>query len=227
MIARQYLDAYDQARKSLATKDPELVAALGGASFDPAASLFTLVYCGMQVEVQYPSGTTKAYHPLANAADTPVGSTVPLTDPEQVLVLQYLAGASGLPLRGRWLSFLELPGGQLHYAPFQGEALRPLALTFGQDPASFLKAGRTLAGCRSDAGRPGLVIPAFPRIPLAILLWPGNEEFAARSAILFDASAVTHLSTASLYVLGIEVSKRLISCIPTRQPGPPVPRFRW
>ncbi|MGB9791761.1 MAG: DUF3786 domain-containing protein [Thermacetogeniaceae bacterium] len=41
------------------------------------------------------------------------------------------------------------------------------------------------------------------------MLWLGDEEFPATANMVFDSAAPSHLSTASLYVLGVNVTRRL------------------
>jgi len=126
------------------------------------------------------------------------------------LVLQYLAGASGLPPRGRWLSFLELPEGVLHHVPFVEQILKPLARFFGRRGEAFAAAGRLLGGRELTLADRSFLVEALPRLPLAVLLWEEDEEFPARADILFDAVAPTSLPTASLWVLGQELAKVLM-----------------
>jgi hypothetical protein len=134
---------------------------------------------------------------------------VPFND--RTIILQYLCGASGLPPRGRWLSFLELPDGDHHYAPFQTDASNPLARTYGARFAEFRHAALTLGGREIELGDLSYSIPALPKLPLAVVLWEGDEEFPARSNILFDAVAPTHLTTAALWILGIELAHKMLS----------------
>jgi hypothetical protein len=50
----------------------------------------------------------------------------------------------------------------------------------------------------------------LPRVPLAVCLWPGDEEVPAQAAILFDSNAGRHLPTDGLALLGSGLTGRLI-----------------
>lgn len=191
----QYRQAYLDAIAGFGQKDPAQMAALSGGEY--ISGEIQLSYCGQPCRVKYPSGVIS------------VEGWTELPHEEQIIILQYMAGASGLPPRGRWLSFLELPGGPHHFAPFQLEAIHPLARTFGRKPEAFLAAALQLGGTREHFGHAGAVIPALPRISLGVVLWTEDDEFPATANILFDASAETYLPTASLYMLGIAVSGRM------------------
>lgn len=194
----QYKQAYLDARREFSEKDPYLMTSLSGARCQDG-KMITLSYLGRTCNVSYPQGEIQ----LSGWSDPP--------HEELILILQYLAGASGLPLRERWLSFLELPGGPHHFVPFQQEAILPLAKAFGDKPAIFLETAASLGGRETDLGHAGVIIPVLPNLPLAFILWTGDEEFPATANILFDTSAETYLPTASLYMLGIAAVKRLLA----------------
>ncbi|MHB1042878.1 MAG: DUF3786 domain-containing protein [Eubacteriales bacterium] len=191
--------AFKEAHKILLTLVPRSIAMASGAGFDEKRGLFFLEYCGEMHEISLVEGTV-----------TRCGSPEEVSYNDRTLILQYLAFSSGLPPRGRWLSFLDLPEGILHYAPFQKDALSPLAVTFGADPGGFLAAAARLKGAPAAMGNVAAVIPALPKIPLAVILWLGDDEFPAKAVVLFDSVSPTHLSTAALWVLGVEVARKLI-----------------
>ncbi|MGB9804045.1 DUF3786 domain-containing protein [Desulfofundulus sp.] len=185
-------------------REPEAVVLRTGASFDNQKKTFLLRYFGQIYEIDLAGNVHKQGPP----------GVVPYND--RTLILQYLCSASGLPPRGRWLSFLELPDGAHHHAPFHNEALIPLAKTFGTRLEDFHSIIRQLGGNPINMGDAGAEILALPKLPLAVVIWAGDEEFPPRANILFDAIAPTHLTTAALWVLGVELAHKLISFI---QPG--------
>ena len=191
--------AFKEAHKKLLLMDPYMITMASGATFDRERGIFFLEYCGEPYQVLLQEGQV-----LKGGA----GEEVSYND--CTLILQYLAYASGLPPRGRWLSFLELPEGILHYAPFQIDALNPLARTFGADPDDFFAATAQFKGTPMQMGDAAAVLPVLPKIPLAFVIWLGDDEFPAKANVLFDAVSPTHLSTAALWVLGIEAAKKVI-----------------
>lgn len=194
----QFRQAYLAALFDFSKKDPALMAKLaGGACLDE--NLIEISYLGQLCRVAHPDGKIS----IPAWPDPP--------HEELILILQYLAGASGLPRRERWLSFLDLPGGPHHFAPFKREAIFPLAKAFANQPNLFLAAAKSLGGRETVLGNVGAILPVFPRLPLAVMLWAGDDEFPAAADILFDAVAETYLPTASLYMLGIAASQRLLA----------------
>jgi len=191
------INAYAEAAQKLAALPPEDVAARSGAAYDREKGVFLLSYFGREYEVERNGGIF-----CAGQNDVPYN--------DRVIIVQYLCQASGLP-RGRWLSFLELPDGSHHYAPLQIDATIPLAKRFGRNPDGFQRAARALGGIPLEIGDHGFKIPALPKLPLAVILWAGDEEFGAQTNILFDAVAPTHLSTAALWVLGVELARKMLA----------------
>jgi hypothetical protein len=192
--------------KDFASRDPQEMADLSGALYRD--NTIILQYCNLPLAVNYPRGEINFLERGKNST-TEENLQEKLSTEEKVVILQYLTRASGLPVRGQWLSFLDLRGGPLHWKPFQKEALEPLAKKYYSKKDQFLKLAFEHGGSPLEQGDAGVVIPVFPRIPLAFILWEGDEEFAPRSTILYDSVAETYLDTAGLYVLGIQAVIRV------------------
>lgn len=191
------VNAYQEAVKRFGDIDPEDAAARSGAKLD--GDRFEIVYFGSPYIVERDGRVWKAGDPQAEVSFN-----------DRTLIVQYLCEASGLPPRGTWISFLQLPDGAHHYAPFQTDATIPLARVFGSGMDGFEEAARALGGDPISMGDKSFYIPAFPKLPLAVTIWEGDDEFEARSNILFDSVSQTHLTTAALWVLGVELAHKMI-----------------
>ncbi len=189
-------DALAQALNEFKSNDPRQMAENSGAECDSQNDRLQLAYCGYPYGITFPQGEIET------------SSAPPVCGEERVLFLQYLNWSRGLPPRRKWLSFLELPGGELHNAPFQKEAIFPIAAKFGRNVEKFVSIGEEI-GEPMSAGDAAFIIPVFPFLEMAIIIWGEDEEYSARANILFDEVSIYHLPTASLYVLGILVAKRL------------------
>ena len=107
---------------------------------------------------------------------------------------------------------MQLPDGPHHHAPFVAEAIKPLADTFGRGSHNldmFRAMTAKFSAQSIDMADCGAVIPVFPKLPLAVCIWTGDDEFEANANILFDSTAPLHLTTAALWVMGAEVSRKL------------------
>ena len=190
------INAYSEAIKLFKEKNPGEMAKNAGAAFNKEKDLISLTYMGCPVEVQYPTGEIWS-------------ASLPLVKNDKVLILQYLTGSCGAHPKGDWISFIQLPGGPHHHAPFVLEAINPLAETFGERIEEFSELVRSFGADEIEMGDYGVKISVFPLIPMAVCLRRGDEEFQPGANVLFDSNANLHLTTAALWVLGIELSRKL------------------
>jgi hypothetical protein len=187
-----------EARSEFANGDPGQMARSSGSEFLPERQAVRLNYLNSFYDVSFPDGEI-----------TGEGAGA-LNQDEEAILLKYLNQVGGIDPIGRWMAFAELPNGMFHDAPFKIEAIRPLGEFFDQQPQRLAQSARQLGGKQIElAGDLSVAIPVFPRLLIAVLLWVGDEEFPGRANMLFDAAAISHLSTASLYVLGINLSRHL------------------
>jgi hypothetical protein len=184
-----------------ASKDPDTMAELSGGRFEEGN--INLKYCNIPLKISHPFGE---FTMLPSHRDS---GEKELAVEEKVVIAQYLMYSCGLPARGTWISFLDLKGGPLHWLPFQKEALIPLAHHYHDRLSLFLERGLEYGGTLIEQGDAGIVIPVLPRLNLAFIIWKGGEGFEPRSMILFDSVAEAYLSTATLYVLGIQATIRV------------------
>lgn len=194
--------AYEEALKQFqAHPNPARMAENSGASFEgQEEGYFTLRYCGEEYTVSYPEG--RITH--ASGQEKEVPKSV------QICILLYMVQALPVVKGKEWKTFKDLPQGYHHWMPFVNEALDPLVKGFGNDAASFQKAAASLGGQPIDIGDMGYEFQMLPRIDLQVIFWAGDEEFPPKANILFNERCVMQLDTATLYMLGIDLSRRLL-----------------
>ena len=128
-----------------------------------------------------------------------------------LMVLVYLTDAKNISSLHTWVSEKDLPGGStffrgLHRLPVEG-----LEERYGRDPAGFLRAGKQLGGTEILYGDRGFAIEVFPRVPLAYILWKGDEEFPSGIKVLFDSTIPSHLPLDIIWCMVFETTRRLLS----------------
>ena len=122
-----------------------------------------------------------------------------------LFILHYLMHGKNISLSGQWVSEKDLIGGA---AFFRGPHTLPtqvLAQAFGQDLSAFLTAGKRLGGKPLSMADAAFVFEITPQIPVAVLLWLGDEEFESQSKLLFDKTIDRHLALDIIYALAVEV----------------------
>jgi len=133
---------------------------------------------------------------------------VPIKD--KVLILHYLLSAKGTLISNKLISFKELPGGVNYFGTFSKRTIEPLVKHFGEHPHLLVDVARKLGGRRVAYGDVAVVVDAFSRVPVTIIIWQGDEEFAPRGNILFDASISDYLPTYDITVLCESITWRLV-----------------
>lgn len=118
--------------------------------------------------------------------------------PEQLCILAYLVGAKDVPLTGKLVRAGSLPGGDFFFRGIHALPADRLANAFGDEPAKLYGAAERLGGVKRDYGDAGVAVALLPRIPLTIVIWGKDDEFEARSSILFDSSAGEHMGLDAL-----------------------------
>lgn len=191
-----YKVTLNEAVKQFIGRDITDIAAKSGANLTPANSL----------ELQF-MGRSYNIAPEGSVSFTDGEVEVPIA--EKILILHYLVHASDVALANKPISFKELPGGAIYITPFTNRSIRPLLGAFGEDPQALLPIAEKLAGKRANHGDVSVIINVFPRIPVTLILWAGDDEFPASGNILFDASAPGYLPTEDYAVLSGMLALRL------------------
>ena len=107
--------------------------------------------------------------------------------------LWYLVGARDVPLSGRLAKPGDMGGGEIYERGTHVLPLDCVADRYGSDLDGFLARGRELDGEETRYGDASVRLLPFPRVPVVLLLWKKDPEFAARAGLLLDSSARFHL----------------------------------
>lgn len=136
---------------------------------------------------------------------------VPLRD--QILILHYLVQAKGTALTNRMITYKELPEGAAYFPTFYQRAIKPLVNYFGQEPKRLLEVAKFLDGREADYGDIAVTINAFRRVPVTLVLWQGDQEFAPEGNILFDSTISDYLPPEDINVLCETIVWRLVKLL--------------
>ncbi len=136
---------------------------------------------------------------------------VPIRD--RVLILHDFNSARGTPVAGRLITFRELPEGVVYFPTFSKRTIKPLLAHFDKEPHLLLEAAEKLGGHNIDYGDTAVTISAFSRVPITIILWRGDEEFAPQGNVAFDATISDYLPTEDITVLCETIAWKLIRSV--------------
>jgi hypothetical protein len=192
-------DALKAAIEQAAGLEPLSACARSGATFsadpdDTDSGMFSLRFLGEAVAISFPE--------FGFATDSRLPAHV------RALLVYYLARSDSSHPTGEWTSFADLPDGRFYAAAFQGytgDALvRRLADKAEAIPAAIASlGGRPLAASELATNADSAwLVPALPRVPVALVWWDADDEFPARAELLFDSSARNHLPIDGCAVIG-------------------------
>jgi hypothetical protein len=157
------------------------------ASFNSYDSTYALTCFGQDIRISLKDRMIFSKSRLGTLLVTSLG------DYSRLSILRYLIHAIDLPLSGQLVRPSDLPGGDVFT---KGTHILPLdkaAAYFSNHYNEFMIAGKSLGGTQADYGDMSLNILPFPRVPVVLIVWLGDEEFPSTASLLFDSSCVSHL----------------------------------
>jgi hypothetical protein len=182
-----YKKAVELGKKELKGKNPKRVGDLSGAGFEADSNgnaVLTIGFLNREVSITWPD---------LKIAFMDSGEELPIQ--QQVLLLHYLNGSKGSRVTGEWIAYQEVPDGKFYLDAFLRRAKNPMVQGFGNQPELLVKMATEVYGARPlDQGDLSVSVQALPMVPVALILWKGDEEFPPEGTILFDRSISDILS---------------------------------
>ena len=177
-----YLERYQK-------EDPLAISDRTQIPYDEKAGVFTLRLMGCTYQISWPDYQIKAvpenvicHYPLENAANA------------RILVLRYFLEGTAAPASGKFLTYREMPWGEVYFRQFQGRCIFRLAYGFGGTLDQFQSIMERLGGVRIEYGDCGYEFEFMNNLRLRFILWAGDDEFPPSAQILFadNFSAAFH-----------------------------------
>jgi len=182
-----YITAVLLGKKELAGKDPKQIARRSGAIYvegtNGKASL-SIYFLNKKIDISWPELD------FTYSVDS---NEVPIQ--QQVLLLHYLNLAEDVIISGEWIAYQEVPDGKFYLDAFIRRAKNPMVQGFGNNPELLVKLTTEVYGATPmEQGDQAVRILALPLIPVALILWEGDDEFTPEGTILFDRTVSRVLS---------------------------------
>ena len=133
-----------------------------------------------------------------------VSCNVPAKVYTSILILHYLIRKiNGLPpIKGEWISFKELVGGEGYYPSFKKRVIDTITRKYGKNPDNLLALVERFRAKKAELADVSVVLDTIEEsAPFLITLWRGDEEFGPEANILFDKSIADIFRTEDIVVL--------------------------
>ena len=128
---------------------------------------------------------------------------------ETLTIFDLLCDAKpGRRAAGTWKTTLEF-GHQVHRGLLESEKADALELLFDRQPELFRAACIRLGGQVMEGADLAFSLPFFEDLRIALQFWRGDEEFAPRLRILWDANADQYLKYETMYYAAAVIKSRL------------------
>lgn len=168
-----YLEEYAKA-------SPEEMSSRTGFPYDTEKQQFQVTFFGRKYVVTWPEFSATCLD------DMYAFDALESMNPAKILVVRFLLEGATANGTGKFLTYREVPWGELYYRQFNGRCMMHLAYGFGNRLDSFRKAMEAMHAQLVKAGDAAYQVEVFPGYYVQFLLWEGDEEFAPSSQILFS-----------------------------------------
>lgn len=183
-----YLERYRAA-------DPGEMSVRCGLPWDDKTRQFSLTFLGEQFTLTHPEFVVEGPRTLTNA--------------ERILLLRYLLEGRAAPAGGRWLTYREVPWGEVYLQQFDGRCVKRFAFTYGGRPELLERIVARLPAVRLDRGDAGYQVELLPGLQIQFILWLGDEEFPPSGQILFSDNFLLAFTAEDMAVIGDIVLGRM------------------
>lgn len=152
-------------------------------------------------------------HPQYGIRPLDGGPVPPL--PAQTFILRYLLEGREVTNLGRWLTFREMPWGELYIKPYTGRVLTRAAFTFGTNISAFRAACEKMGATALPHGDAGFQFDFLGGYQMQIMVWEGDDEFPPNAQVLYSNNFAQGFAAEDRVVAG----DLLISAIKSNLPN--------
>lgn len=195
-----YINAKKLALEELSRIPFEVILTRSGFE-SPSDNTFQIPFLDRLYRVSYPQFEFSDY--------TNNEKEIPLQ--EQVLIMHYMKAPVVPSPTNHWIAYREIAGAAFYFGAFVKRAVDPLKKVFGNNLAGFTRAAQKLNPQEIDNGDVGYEFRVLPAVPVQLILWAADEEFAAEANILFNKNIGQILSPEDVAWLAGMVVYRLMA----------------
>ncbi|MBO7711745.1 MAG: DUF3786 domain-containing protein, partial [Lachnospiraceae bacterium] len=171
-----YMEEYRKA-------DPAVMAERTGSGWDPLRRVISLSFLGHAYEITWPDFDILKADGEENRneenGDVERGDWSPLlsTNQARILVARFLLEGIRLENPGKFLTYREVPWGEVYNRQFTGRCITRLAFSYGNRLDEYRKKMEKLGAVPVKESDAGYEIEIFPEYKIRFLIWAGDDEF--------------------------------------------------
>ena len=187
---------YEYYLKTYQEIDPKEISEKTGFFYDEEKKVFTVVFMGSTYEISFPDykishkEDEKGVYPLEEAMNA------------KIFMVRYLSEKAKTPSSGKFLTYREVPWGEVYFRQFQGRCLMRLAFSCGNKLEAFKKVRTAMGAKPLEQGDCAFELEFMEGFFIRLILWEGDDEFPPSSQILFSDNFAVTFAAEDLAVAG-------------------------
>lgn len=123
--------------------------------------------------------------------------------PAKIIVLRFLISAQMVKSSGKYLTYREVPWGEVYFRQFEGRCLMRLKFGFGFKLDKYAEGMEKIPGVKKlSLGDVSYEFEFINGLHVRFILWAGDEEFPPSSQILFEDNFPYAYQAEDLAVVG-------------------------
>jgi len=186
---------HEHYRVLYAAADPKEISARCGVVYDEEQKVFSIKLLGVTYTATHPDFIVTAEK---DAEYTPLCSWAAA----RILILRYLVEGRLTDSNGEFLTYRDMPWGEVYNTNFQGRCITRLAYGFGRKLEAFKKAAAKIGGVEIPGADAACQVEFMPGLTIKLMLWAPDDEFPPSSQILFSRSFIDAFTAEDRAVVG-------------------------
>lgn len=187
---------YEYYLKTYQEIDPKEISERTGFFYDEEKKVFTVVFMGSTYEISFPD--YKISHKEDEKGVYPLGEAMNA----KIFMVRYLSEKAKAPSSGKFLTYREVPWGEVYFRQFQGRCLMRLAFSYGNKLEAFKKVMTAMGAKPLEQGDCAFELEFMEGFFIRLILWEGDDEFPPSSQILFSDNFAVTFAAEDLAVAG-------------------------
>lgn len=120
----------------------------------------------------------------------------------KIFIIRYMAERHAAPTSGKFITYHQVPWGEVYFRQFQGRCLMRLAFSYGNKLEMFQKIMERWKAEPSTEGDCSYTLEFLEGYFVKFILWHGDEEFPPSAQILFSDNFALSFMAEDLAVVG-------------------------
>jgi len=167
--------------------DPKEAAERCGVKYDPEEQTFLFQLLNKGYILKYPG------FEVVNGE---------LSIAEKILLMRYLLEGKLVPASGKFLTYREMPWGEVYNQQFTGRCIMRLTYSYGVRPDAFSATLEKLGAKPIKAGDRAYELEFMEGLFLRLILWEADDEFPPSVQVLFSDNFQFAFSAEDMAVVG-------------------------